>query len=79
MLHLIYLNRRRNGKLLESSSLFVDADSFSEAQVKWAEKVKANLASNGFEEIEVPDKVKAGWTAELEPYSFSLTYVQPRI
>ena len=78
MLHVIYLNKRRNRKLLESSSLVVSADSFSEAQSKWAEKVKAILASQGCGEIEVPDKVKAGWTAELAPYSFSLTYVQPR-
>ncbi len=78
MLHAIYLNIRRNGKLLESASIFVSANSFAEAQAKWAEKVKAHLAAHGCGEIKVPAKVKAGWTAEREPYSFSLTTIQHR-
>lgn len=78
MLYTIYLNRRVGGKLHESTPLFVNADSDSEAQTKWAERVKNSLASHGCGKIEVPAKVQAGWKAELEPYSFSLTAIQQR-
>ena len=78
MLYTIYLNRRVDGTLWESSPLYVIADTDREAHTKWAEQVKANLASHGCGKIEVPAKVKAGWKAELAPYSFSLTTIQPR-